>query len=312
MKPTIVVTGPMDLNGGQRTWLESCGEVTYYENEAATVEEWLDRCEGFPYVCSGKTGLTWPNGIEGAFGIYSLAAGTVVSHPFVNVAMISPALLQEAEVQLGYAPGSNRRAVVEWVIWMALDLFRGFSHAVNLQDPTKQLVRTRSLIGKTISILGVQGAVGSELASVAEAMGMVVQGAQRGMNLYDAVAQADVVVNCLSSLPENRNILNEAFFRAMSPGSYFITMTNPVIWSIEGLLKVLDEGHLAGAAIDVGNKGPGDVSAETYQKVVGHPQVLATPQVAHYSDHSASVSYDMMIENIEAAITGGEVRYRWG
>ena len=308
----IVVTSPMDLSTEQKKRLENCGEVTYHNSEPETVEEWLERCHGFKLVCAGKSGMTWPLSKKDTsrLGIYHLRQGTLVSHPFVNVAMISKEELRAAGVRLSYAPGSNRQAVSEWAMAMLLELFRNFSQAVNLDNDKVKLVRTKSLSGKSIAILGM-GAVGQEVARLAEAFGMLVRPFHRRDNLYDTVHNVDVVVNCLSSLEENKGMLDQHYFAAMSKGSFFVTMTNPAIWDIDALLDALDSGHLAGAAIDIGNKGPGDVTASTYQKVAGHSRVLATPQIAHFSDLSASISFDMMIENIEAASREETPPYLW-
>ncbi len=307
----IVITEPLDLSPAQLARLRALAEVVEFGAPPATVHEWLTRCAGFSHVCSGKCGLTWKHPEGGRLGIFYLPAGTVVSHPFVNVAMISKDQLRAAQVTLGYAPGANRDAVAEWVMSMLLELFRGFAAAVNLDDPSRKLGRTRSLVEKRIVILGANGAVGSAVAARATAFRMEVVPFIRGMDLLASLAGAHAVVNCLSSLPENNNRLADEFFAAMAAGSFFVSMTNPSIWNIDALVAAVKSGHLGGAAIDVGNKGPGDVTAESYRALLSVERILATPQIAHFADVSARSANDMMVANIEASVAGRPMPHVW-
>jgi phosphoglycerate dehydrogenase-like enzyme len=166
-------------------------------------------------------------------------------------------------------------------------------------------------VNKIAVILG-KGAVGTRCGMVLSAMKMNVRYLERnGASIHDAVRDADLVVNCLSSSSSNANILNADFFNIyMSRGSTFISMTNPVIYDIDGLLSALSTERLSGAAIDIGNTFPGDVHQTNYAKFMNflntYPEyenvLLVTPQVAHFADASQSTSFDMAIENIRYAV----------
>ena len=132
-----------------------------------------------------------------------------------------------------------------------------------------------------------------------------------GISINELVQDADLVINCLNSSSTNTNILNTDFFnKYMTKGSIFISMTNPIIYDIDGLLSSISNNHIAGAAIDIGNTYPGDVYQTNYAKFINFlntfPQyenvLLVTPQVAHYADVSQSTSFDMAIENIRHAV----------
>jgi phosphoglycerate dehydrogenase-like enzyme len=134
-----------------------------------------------------------------------------------------------------------------------------------------------------------------------------------GISINELVQDADLVINCLNSSSTNTNILNTDFFnKYMTKGSIFISMTNPIIYDIDGLLSSISNNHIAGAAIDIGNTYPGDVYQTNYAKFINFlntfPQyenvLLVTPQVAHYADVSQSTSFDMAIENIRHAVEG--------
>lgn len=202
--------------------------------------------------------------------------------------------------------------------------------SINKRDNEPRLVRSRTLKGKSVAILG-RGAVGGRVGEVLGAMGMDVRYLRRrgggggddgdgGMgdgdactSICDIVQGVDLVVNCLSSKSENMNLLNDEFFKShMSKGSIFVSMTNPSIYSIDGLLSALYSGRIRGAAIDIGNTYPGDVHQVNYGRFVDfldrHPTfedvLIVTPQVAHFSDTSQKSSYDMAIENVRYAASG--------
>ncbi|QQG49673.1 MAG: hypothetical protein HZB70_02645 [Candidatus Berkelbacteria bacterium] len=321
---SIVVTSPLDLSEEQKNRLGRQLVVSYHDSEPATAAEWLERCKGFEFVCSGKSGMTWPvkdDGPKDDYALYHLEAGSCVSFPFVNVNLFPKDRVREAGINLGYAPGCNAGSVAEWVMLAILGIYR-LPH----DEDGDILQRKRSLIGKKLTVLGGNGHVGKEVIKRAQPFDMEVTNFCRHKedassapscqsDLTLAVADADVVVNCLSSNPENQGMLNAEFFQSMRSGSVFVTMTSPAstggVWVIPDLLAALDSNHLYVAAIDIGNRAPGDETAPTYLEVKDHPAILATPQIAHFTDVSAERSFDMMIDNIEAAIKGELMPYSW-
>lgn len=307
-----------------------------YSNEATSGKEWLDRCKGHEIVCSGKAGMTEPvsdNPLD--LAVYHLDPGTKVFYPYATVANVEQNLLREAGITFAYAPGSNKEAVAEWVIMMCLALGRRFPSVVNQLNPTVKIPRLKGLAGNRIAILGM-GNVGWATASLAAPMGMRIATYTRGyqnwitadaeaegrlgvqferfsgeQGLYDCVSQADYVINCFSRKPSNAGLLNLKFFRAIKRGGFFVSMTNILIWDRFGLFEVLDQGHLAGAAIDVGDKSPGNVTHPIYVEVANHPLILATGQTAHYTDHSQAVSHGMMLDSMEALARGTVIPHLW-
>lgn len=327
--PEILMTNKMDLTPAQEAALNALGMLTRYDTPPKDGQDWLKRCTNYQFVCSGKEGLLrplYPHSDPEDYSIYYLAGDTVVCMPFADVKRINAERLREGGIRLCYAPGSNAEAVGVWVMAAITEHFRRFSQAVNLTDPTVRLARTGDLFDASITVLGGLGEVGRVVIRLALAYGMNVtcfcrqvpkpnhrvDGVQYQTDLAPSVANADVVVNCLSSWPENKELLSLLFFRSMKQGAFFVSMTNPFIWCIPDLITVLDTGHLAGAAIDIGDKSPGDISALRYQDVVAHPTIWATPQVAHWTFHTAEVGYDMMLEALTAAVDGTrDLPYEW-
>ncbi len=127
---------------------------------------------------------------------------------------------------------------------------------------------TTLLQHKTVAVLAV-GVIGEAIARKCKAFDMTVIGVdpvQRkveavdrfyGMDrLQDAMAEADYVVCVAPSLPDNQKFLNAAAFGKMKPTAFFLNLGRGETVDEEALHKVLKEGRIAGAALDVYSQEP--------------------------------------------------------
>jgi D-3-phosphoglycerate dehydrogenase len=121
-----------------------------------------------------------------------------------------------------------------------------------------------SLAGKALTIVGL-GSIGTALARRAHAMGMVVTGfeiadAQRdaaralGVEIRDldaALRSADFVsLNCPLT-PENRHMLSAPQFDEMRRGVFLVNTARGPLIDEGALVRALETGQVAGAALDV-------------------------------------------------------------
>ena len=119
------------------------------------------------------------------------------------------------------------------------------------------------LKGKTLGILGL-GKIGTEVAAIARAFGMNVIAwgptltAERAgksqatyMGLEDVLKNADVISIHLKLSEESKNLLNEERLRLMKKSAYLVNTARGAIVDEVALVKVLSEGVIAGAALDV-------------------------------------------------------------
>ena len=159
------------------------------------------------------------------------------------------------------------------------------------------------MAGNNITILG-KGNVGKRVGLIAAAFDMNVRYFTREDDLLDSVRDADVVVDTLSSNPSTIGLLDGEFFDAMKQSSYFISVTRSEIMDEDALLTVLDEGKLAGAALDFGGILVGDTEDTLYQKFLGHSKVIVTPHISYNAEMSRKMGADIMIDNVEAYIKG--------
>ena len=121
------------------------------------------------------------------------------------------------------------------------------------------------LAGRTMGIVGM-GGIGSEIAKRAHyGFGMrVVATDPKPMPKPDSVeilrepawfpemaTQVDVLVSAAPHTPKTEGMFSEAIFRSMKKGSIFIAMSRGKLYDDMALVRVLKEGHLRGAGLDV-------------------------------------------------------------
>ncbi|MGN6167786.1 MAG: D-2-hydroxyacid dehydrogenase [Solirubrobacteraceae bacterium] len=120
------------------------------------------------------------------------------------------------------------------------------------------------LSGATLVVLGL-GAIGTEVARVAKAFGMRtigvsrtgcsdspdVDAVHRSDRLLDLLPQADAVVVTLPLTDETRGILGAQALECMKPGAVLVNVGRGAVIDEPALVRVLREGNLGGAALDV-------------------------------------------------------------
>lgn len=288
----IVVTGSMPFSAEQLRRLQRVGRVTV-AGGAGSAGEWLKQIEGADVVCS-----------DGMFvaGHLDRLHDAFVTFPYVEIGSFDTDALARRNVMVANARGSNRDSVVEWAVFMALSLLRRFPEYVNA-DRELRFERAESLSGKDVCVIGA-GDIGSRLGRVLEVLRANVRYVTRGDDLMTAAAGCQLIVNSLSSTPSSAQLLDRAFFRALEPGSYFVTYVRPHTFDVKALLEALDDGLLAGAAIDCDPQTPFDTANDYYRTLAAHEKVLATPHVAFATTQAGRQSLETVVENIEAFAAG--------
>eukprot|EP00600_Ochromonadales_sp_CCMP1393_P001691 CAMPEP_0174983164 /NCGR_PEP_ID=MMETSP0004_2-20121128/16966_1 /TAXON_ID=420556 /ORGANISM="Ochromonas sp., Strain CCMP1393" /LENGTH=532 /DNA_ID=CAMNT_0016235335 /DNA_START=245 /DNA_END=1843 /DNA_ORIENTATION=- len=142
--------------------------------------------------------------------------------------------------------------------------------------------------GKTLGIIGC-GRIGQHVAAMANTMGMHVIGYDPVMSaaafkeagltrveLTDIWAQCDFITVHTPLTPETANILNETSMNACKPGVRIINCARGGIVDEAALLKCLESGQVAGAALDVFTSEP---PKDHLRPLVDHPNLVCTPHL---------------------------------
>jgi glyoxylate/hydroxypyruvate reductase A len=94
--------------------------------------------------------------------------------------------------------------------------------------------------------------------------------------LPDFLAATRVLVNLMPLTPETENILNHATLSQLQKGGYLINVARGKHLVEEDLIALIDNGHLAGATLDVFRTEPLPAGHPFWQ----HPKITVTPHTS--------------------------------
>lgn len=164
--------------------------------------------------------------------------------------------------------GIHAIPISEQIIGMLLMFARGLHRAVRAQGRREwwrpQATELFELPGRTMLLVGV-GAIGQRTAVLASALGMRVEGIRRDPaqavtavaamygpdRLRERLAHADVVVLTVPLSQATRGLIGAAELAAMKPTAYLINIGRGGTIDEPALVHALQEGRIAGAALDV-------------------------------------------------------------
>jgi len=190
------------------------------------------------------------------------------------------------------APFSNTRSVAELVIGEIVMLLRRiFPRSVAAHEGgwDKSADNSHEVRGRTLGIVG-YGNIGSQLSTMAEAMGMKViffdqtdklrhGNTEPASSLEELFAQSDVVSLHVPETAATFNMIGKAELRAMKRGAYLINNSRGTVVDLDALAEALRDGHIAGAAVDVFPVEPTSNNERFNTPLQGFPNVILTPHI---------------------------------
>lgn len=169
------------------------------------------------------------------------------------------------------------------------------------------------LAGRTVLVVGL-GGIGTETAKRAHGLGMRViatrSSSREGPDYVDYVGlsgevielarQADVVINTAPLTDETRGMFNAAFFQAMKPTAYFISVGRGASTVTDDLIAALSDGEIAGAGLDVTDPEPLPEGHPLWTT----PRVIISPHTAGRSDKGRDRLFLLVRENLRRYVAG--------
>ncbi|HEX5734868.1 MAG TPA: 3-phosphoglycerate dehydrogenase [Blastocatellia bacterium] len=186
----------------------------------------------------------------------------------------------ERGIYVANCPGKNSIAVAELAFGLILALDRRIPDNVNdLKQGRwnkKEYSKARGLFGCTLGLVGV-GRIGQEMIPRAQAFGMPVvawsrsltveRAAELGVEMkqspLEVAASADIVSVHVALKDDTRNLIDEKFFQAMRPGSFFINTSRAEVIDQQALERAVRErGVRAGLDVFAGEPTGGAGTVE--------------------------------------------------
>ena len=306
MTVKIVILDEVELSAGQRRRLDSLGEVIGYPHGPCDVDEVVARSADADIMILGWTALD-------AEVLQRLPRLRLISVWATGYDYVDVKAAAERGITVTNVPAYAGRAVAELTIGLLLALTR---HLI----PADRSVREGGyswrgfegieLAGKTLGLVGV-GDIGSEVARMAAVFGMRVLACAQTMSgeragdlgvefrsLEALLAQSDFVSLHAPLSSATEGLIGRREIQVMRPGAYLINTARAGLVDQPALAKALQDGHLAGAALDDIHH-PDDRLTSS--------RVVLTPHIGFYTTEALQRKGDTCIGNVAAFLHGKPV-----
>jgi phosphoglycerate dehydrogenase-like enzyme len=222
--------------------------------------------------------------------------------------------LAASHVVLTNARGIYEDAIAEYVLGLMLGLAKGFTAVFERQQRREwQHRETERLERKRVLVVGV-GPIGRAIARNCAALRMSVRGVASTTRpgddvlaeiaaierLTDAVSSADYVVNTLPSTDETHHVFDHAVFEAMNPWTRFVNVGRGSTVDERALIRALETGQIAGAALDVFEQEPLPHDSPLWTM----PNVIVSPHMAGDAAGWREGVVELFVRNLERYLTG--------
>ncbi len=244
----------------------------------------------------------------------------VVGRAGVGVDNIDLEMAKKHNVAVVNAPTSTTVAVAELafglLLAMAREIPRGDA-SMKQGNWIKKELEGVELNGKTLGVIG-YGRIGTEVGRRAAAFGMnvvvydpnvseeeLVHGDAEPVSLQDLFAWSDFISLHLPLNVQTRDLIGRAEFAQMKDGVRIVSTARGGIIDEAALLAALNQGKVAGAALDVFSKEP-----PGFTELVSHPHVIATPHIGAQTVEAQSRASEDIAAEVLAALQGKPLRWR--
>lgn len=229
-------------------------------------------------------------------------------------------------IAVTYAPEANGISVAENVMAMILNLSKNIipaDHCLRVEKRFQDRDRFvgHDLSGKTLGIVGL-GRIGRRLAAMAGCgfgmkviaydpyvskaqMDQVGTGVEKMDTIQAVVSQADFLSFHTQMTPEMVGFVNFDLLKQMKPTAYFINEMRGALVQEDDLKRALEEGVIAGAALDVFGTEPTPADYPLLQA----PNLIATPHIGASTHESMERTILAVAEDFYRFFQGDKMSY---
>ncbi len=232
---------------------------------------------------------------------------------FTGVDHVAVSCAKERGIALSNAAGYSTQAVAELSLCLMLSLLRNVPQveARCRAGATKDGLVGCELRGKTVGIVGA-GAIGTRTAQLCAAFGCKVLGYKRHVTDHEAeciefvpldelLSRSDIVSLHCPLNDSTRHLMNRERLAQMKQGAYLINTARGGVVDSAALAQALEEGHLAGAGIDVFDLEP-PLSPD--EPLLHCKNTIVTPHVAFATKESMEARAEIVFDNLLSWLKG--------
>lgn len=235
-------------------------------------------------------------------------------------------LATQKGIAVTYAPEANGISVAENVMSMILNLAKKTipaDRALRLENrfQDRDQFTGHDLSGKVLGIIGL-GRIGRRLAKMAgcgfdmkviaydpyisaDQMRQVGSGVEKMDTVQEVMSQADYVSFHTQMTPEMVGFVNYDLLKEMKPSAYLINEMRGALIKEDDLLRALEEGVIAGAALDVFSKEPTPPDFPLLRA----PNLIATPHIGASTYESMDRTIMTLAEDFFRFFHGEKMAY---
>ena len=194
-------------------------------------------------------------------------------------------------------PNYSTTAVAEHAIMLMMCLLKNLKKQLNnVKSFDRDNLTGRECLNKTVLIAGV-GKIGYEISKICKAFGMNVIGVDifknygdiNYMDINEGIPKSDVII-CSMNLNNNEGYFNYNLLKNSKKRAVFVNISRGEISPMSDILKLLDENHLGGVALDVfsdeSNLYVSGGNNNVFQDLLKRDNVLFTPHNAFNSEEA--------------------------
>jgi len=242
----------------------------------------------------------------------------MVATPGIGVDKIDVEAASERGIVVIHNPDAPTQSTVEHTVAllmaMAARVMTGDRFLREGQPLDRERMRGTELRGRNLGVVG-YGRIGRRVAATcALGLGMNVrvcdpyvdrqQETPEGVTLTDdfdsVLREAKFVTLHVPLSPTTRHMIGERELRSIPQGSYLVNASRGPVVDEQALIRVLQDGHLAGAALDVTDPEP----PLPDNPLLGMENVIVTPHIASNTDLGVHAMMHGVADQIAQVIAG--------
>ena len=209
------------------------------------------------------------------------------------------------DIILTNASGAYGTAISEHMIGCVLMVMKNLARYLDIQKEHEftNLGSVNTIVSSKVLSVGM-GDIGSNFAKKMNALGAEVYGVRRGVhetpdyckgmytmeNMDEILPECDIVALSLPETEETVHLFDEARLRKMKKGAILVNVGRGSAIVTEDLLKIMREGYLAGACLDVTDPEPLPKNHPLWNT----EHVYITPHIS--GRFNAALTYDLVLK----------------